>query len=130
MVPNSIKSDSRRIMDDYVTLRLFLTFSGIGVSVMASVLGVALGYMWAEIKANSQDLKRVPTMIESAISENSSFHVEQRVRLWNRVNEEEAARQRTEKDVAEMSGRVEALIRELDRVIKRLDDVNDRRRGD
>ena len=122
MSDSQIKADTRKIMDDYVTLRLLMSLAVPGIGIYGALLGV----LWAEIRANASRLDQVPAQIEAAIETNSGFHIDQRVRIWNRINEEEAARQRTDKDVAEMSGRVEALVRELDRVIRRLDALNDR----
>lgn len=122
---SDIKEDTRRIMDDFVTLRLLMSLAVPGIGIYGALLGV----LWAEIRDNTDRLDAVPAQISQALSKESTFHTEQRVRIWNRINEEEAARQRTDKDVAEMSGRVEALVRELDRIIKRLDTLNDRAMG-
>ena len=115
-----IKEDAHRIMDDYVTLRLFMLLSGAGIA----AIGGMFGFLWSEIAVNRELISVIPAQVEIAVAENSKFHIEQRIRVWDRTAGLEEDIIRIDRDQARLTGRIEGLIKELDRVINRLDEVN------
>ena len=117
----TLRDDSRKIMDDPVTLRLFMSFSGVGILVTGSILG----FMWNDILTNRLSLTHIPAQIDLAIATSSKFHTDQRIRVWDRVEANENQMTVIGKNQARLEGRLEGLLKELDRMIARLDKLND-----
>jgi hypothetical protein len=119
---SDIKQDSKSLMDDFVTLRLLLLLSGVGMSVG----GAVAGFLWAEIVTNRETINSMPDQIATAIEENSSFQVQQRVRVWDRVDELDKSIVAVDRRQARMEGRIDGLITTLDRIADQLDEINSR----
>jgi hypothetical protein len=119
---SDIKQDSKSLMDDFVTLRLLLLLSGVGMSVG----GAVAGFLWAEIVTNRETINSIPNQIATAIEENSSFQVQQRVRVWDRVDELDKSIVAVDRRQARMEGRIDGLITTLDRIADQLDEINSR----
>lgn len=55
------------------------------------------------------------------MEENRLFHIEQRVRLWDRVNEVQKDAQTQNERIARIEAGQEYMIRQLDRIIEKLE---------
>lgn len=112
-----LRDDSKRIMDDYVTLRLLLILAGVGMSVVSA----SGGFMWSEIMDNRKSIASFPAMIETQVQDNSSFQIEQRIRVWDSLNSQQQQVIALDRDQARLEGRIEEMLKALDRVIAKLD---------
>lgn len=114
--------NSTKIMDDYVTVRLLVVLSGLGLS----VTGAVLGFLWAEIVSNRHEISEVPSKIENALIEQSRVSFDQRARMWDRMNIMGDQINNVEKQQSRLEGRTDALIHSIDRAIERLEKLNEK----
>lgn len=114
---DEIKEDSRRIMDDYVTLRLLILLSGAALA----TLGGVVGFLWGEISTNRKLIEAFPPLIAEKVEKNSQFQIEQRIRVWDELGKTQADIIAIDRNQARLEGRLEIIIGNLDRVIDRLD---------
>jgi hypothetical protein len=114
---DEIKEDSRRIMDDYVTLRLLILLSGAALATFGGVVG----FLWGEISTNRNIIETFPTVIAEKVEMNSQFQIEQRIRVWDELSRTQADIIEIDRNQARLEGRLEIIIGNLDRVIDRLD---------
>jgi hypothetical protein len=116
---STLDTDTRRIMDDAVSLRLLLLLGGLGIGVFSGMLG----FLWNEIVDNRAAIDNVPGLIEQAIQRNSEFQVEQRIRLWDRLNKTQEALNGIDRNQARFEGRLEQMLKSMDRVIDQLNQL-------
>ena len=76
----------------------------------------------------ASSIERRVTEAESRIAEaavkvlqDREFHTDQRIRLWNRMNENEGVQQQTDKVLANVSGILSEMSKRLDRIDTKLD---------
>lgn len=105
-------SDEKWTFDKRVPLALVATL----------FLQTAAAIWWASsIDGRVTDAENRIAEITIKLMQDREFHTEQRVRIWNRVNENEGVQQQTDKVLANISGILSEMSKRLDRIDTKLD---------
>jgi len=92
------------------------------VVIAAGLVAAVSVYAGSEVtNARMASFENKLVQLQTTHAADHHFHVEQRVRLWNRVNENEAVVQEVKESVAGLRADTQHLIRQIDWFIDRLD---------
>jgi len=120
-----------RLQDATVSLKALVPLFG----VLLGIIGFGAGWLWDGIGKNQDNIKdvniaisnqreRIATentqlrvAIENAIASSNEFHTEQRVRIWNRINENEATVNKIDTRLSLIEGSITNMNGNVDRIL-------------
>ncbi len=109
-----------RMMDENISIRFFAAFTLPGVA----VIGALLGFLWGQIGDNRRTIALTPGLITVAVADNSQFQISGRIRVWDSLTETQDRLNNVDLDQARLEGRLEEVLKAMDRVIVRLDNFS------
>lgn len=101
-----------RLIDQYITVRVLTRV----VSTLIIVAVTGWWFLFDEVKSVSRDMASQRAELVREISVNGAFQVEQRNRLWDRVNELQRDIQLLQGDVSELRSGVQHIGRTTDAI--------------
>lgn len=101
-----------RLIDQYITVRVLTRV--VTTLIVAAVTG--WWFLFDEVKSVSRDMAQQRSELVREISMNGAFQVEQRNRLWDRVNELQRDIQNLQGDVSELRASVQHIGRTTDAI--------------
>ena len=126
-----------------VTLKVLVFVS----MLMMTIVSFGFGLLWDRIGDNSTKLETIVVSmteqqrfldtkqeqlraeVENAIAMSSEFHTEQRVRIWNRMNENETIVNKIDNRLSVMEGSIDNLDKNVDRILNIIL-IDNNRKGD
>ncbi len=107
-------------MDENITIRFFVAFSLPAVA----IFGALLGFLWGEIVDNRRNIDLLPSLINVAVADDSQFQISQRLRVWDSLTDTQDRLINVDLDQARLEGRLEEVLKAMDRVVVRLDNFS------
>lgn len=101
-----------RLIDQYITVRVLTRV----VTTLIVVAVTGWWFLFDEVKSVSRDMAQQRSELVREISLNGAFQVEQRNRLWDRVNELQHDIQTLQGDVSELRASVQHIGRTTDAI--------------
>lgn len=107
--------------DKRISLGNILTIFGMGIAAIAGYMSFqeAINSNTAEIAQLRKDYIKLAEVVET----NREFHIGQRVRLWERVNEVQNASSSQAERLARIESSQEYLVRQIDKIVDKLENV-------
>lgn len=92
------------------------------ISLLVGLLVQAAAFIWYASKLDSrvEDLEARQTVFEQRLVEDRQFHIDQRVRLWDRVQAIENAATQSEQRLARVEATTEHIRNQVDRLVDNL----------
>lgn len=107
--------------DKRISLGNILTIFGMAVAAIAGYMSFqeAINSNTAAIKQLREDYVDLAEVVEA----NREFHINQRVRLWERVNEVQNTSNTQAERLARIESSQEYLVRQIDKIVDKLEQV-------
>ncbi len=88
-------------------------------AIVLSIVGATAGYLTLDGRISSSE--RAVAELVQGVNADRSFHVEQRVRLWDRVNQLEQAIQAQREAAARLTAQLDAIDANVTRILNLLE---------
>lgn len=97
---------------------------GNAITLIVLLITITVGYtkFGAQVEANTQQISDLTKIADT----NKEFHIEQRVRLWNRVNELQLVINAQNERIARIEAGDEYIIRQLDKLVDSVEELKKR----
>lgn len=112
-VPVAWESRDRKLVDQFITVRVLSHV----VSTLVLIAAAGWWFLFDEVKSLGQDVTAQRTELLREVSLNGQFQIEQRMRLWDRVNELQHDIQALQVDVGELRASVQHVGRTTDAIL-------------
>jgi hypothetical protein len=73
------------------------------------------------IANNAKTIAALEETMDKRLKDDRAFHTDQRIRVWNRINENEDIQQQTSRSLARIEGTMAEMSKAMDRLITKFD---------